>query len=152
VALPAVRRVVALWDSVASNASIGVHFVAMKLRTRFCAVAALLALLGVPGLSCFVTQQPLGADEKECCRQMGSQCASKEMSSSQSCCKSQSQQSVQPYIGSGEHLRIVPVAPVAAFLPVEPTSILLVEASRLTIAQFHSPPLSLSETNSVLRL
>jgi len=147
-----VRGVVAPLDSVASNARIGVHFLAMKLRTRFCAVAALLALLGMPGLSCFVPQQLLGADEKECCRQMGSQCGSKEMSSPQSCCKSPSQQSVQPYIGSGEHLRIVPVATVAAFLPVEPTSILLVEDSRLTIAQFHSPPLSLSETNSVLRL
>ena len=54
----------AIWDSVASNARIGVHFVTMKLRTRLCAVAALLALLGVPGLSCFVPQQLLGADEE----------------------------------------------------------------------------------------
>ena len=82
----------------------------MKLRTRLFAVAALLALLGVPGLSCFVPQQLLGADEKECCRQMGSQCGSKDMSSPQSCCKSPSQQGSQPYIGgSGEHLQVAPV-------------------------------------------
>src|SRR5258706_7257000 len=78
----------------------------MTLRTRLCAVTALLALLGVPGLSCFVPQQLLGADEQECCRQMGSQCGSKEMSSPQSCCKSPSQQSVQPYIGGGERFPI----------------------------------------------
>ena len=144
---------VAIGDSVASNARIGVHFVAMKLGTRFCAVAALLALLGVPGLSCFVPQQLLGADMNECCRQMGSQCGSKEMSSPQSCCKSPSQQSPQPYInGSGEHFQIAPVAVVTAFLPVAPTPILMVADSALTIAQFHSPPLSLSETNSVLRI
>src|SRR5258708_2008751 len=124
----------------------------MTLRTRLCAVTALLALLGVPGLSCFVPQQLLGADEQECCRQMGSKCGSKEMSSPQSCCKSPSQQSVQPYIGSGERSRIVPGATVTAFLPVEPTPILLVADSALTIAQFHPPPLSLSETNSVLRI
>src|ERR1700719_5069609 len=101
----------------------------MKLRPRLFAVAALLALLGVPGLSCFVPQQLLGADEQECCRQMGSQCGSKEMSSPQSCCKSPSQQSVQPYIGSGEHFRIVPAAVVTDFLPVEPTPILVVADS-----------------------
>lgn len=143
----------AIGDSVASNARIGVHFVAMKLGTRFCAVAALLALLGVPGLSCFVPQQLLGADKNECCRQMGSQCGSKEMSSPQSCCKSPSQQSPQPYInGSGEHFQIAPVVVVTAFLPVAPTPILMVADSAVTIAQFHSPPIRLSETNSVLRL
>src|SRR5579864_1642492 len=112
----------------------------MTLRTRLCAVTALLALLGVPGLSCFVPQQLLGADKQECCRQMGSQCGSKEMSSPQSCCKSPSQQSPQPYInGSGEHFRIAPVAVVTAFLPVAPTPLLMVADSALTIAQFHSP-------------
>lgn len=124
----------------------------MALRTRLYAVAALLALLGTPGLSCFVPRQLMGASENECCRQMGSQCGSKEMSSPQSCCKSPSQQSVQPYIGSGEHSRISPAAAVTAFLHVEPTPILVVADSALTIAQFHSPPLSLSETNSVLRI
>jgi hypothetical protein len=143
---------VALLDSVASNARIGVNFVAMKLGTRLYAVAALLALLGVPGLSCFVPQQLLGADKNECCRQMGSQCGSKEMSSPQSCCKSPSQQSAQPYINIGEHSRIAPAAVVTTFLSVEPTPILVVADSALTIAQFHSPPISLSETNSVLRL
>src|SRR5580693_689076 len=124
----------------------------MPLRTRFLAVAALLALLGTPGLSCFVPQQLLGADKQECCRQMGSQCGSKEMSSPQSCCKSPSQQSPQPYLnGNGEHFRIAPVAAVTVFLPVAPTPILLVADSALTIAQFHSPPIGLSETNYVLR-
>jgi len=124
----------------------------MMLRTRFLAVAALLALLGTPGLSCFVPQQLLGASESECCRQMGSQCGSKEMSSPQSCCKSPSQQSAQPYVGGGEHFQIAPAAAVTAFLPVAPTSILLAANSALTIPQFHSPPLSFSEANSVLRV
>src|SRR5579864_4878356 len=102
----------------------------MRLRSKFLAVASLLALLGMPGLSCFVPQV-MGAGENECCRQMGSQCGSKEMSSPQSCCKSPSQQSVQPYIGSGEHSRIVPATVVRAFLPVESTPILLVADSAL---------------------
>ena len=139
-------------DSVASHRWIGVHSVRMTLRTRFWAVAALLALLGTPGLSCFVPQQLLSASEKECCRQMGSQCGSKEMSTPQSCCKSPSQQNAQLYIASGEHFQIAPAGIIAAFLPVEPTPILLVADSALTVAQFHSPPLSPSETNSVLRL
>ena len=139
--------------SVASSGGIGVHSLTVILRTRLCAVTALLALLGVPGLSCFVPQQLLGADQNECCRQMGPQCGSKEMSSPQSCCKSPSQQSAQPYIGgSVEHFRIAPAAVVTAFVPVEPTLILLVSDSALTIAQFHSPPLGLSYTNSVLRI
>src|SRR5580700_12314974 len=105
----------------------------MRLRSKFWAVASLLALLGMPGLSCFVPQL-MGAAENECCRQMGSQCGSKEMSSPQSCCKSPSQQSVQPYIGSGEHLQVAPVAVVTAYLPVAPNPILLVADSALTIA------------------
>jgi hypothetical protein len=140
------------WGSVASSVGIGVNFVRMTSRTRLWTVAALLVLLGTPGLSCFVPQQLLSASENECCRQMGSQCGSKEMSSPQSCCKSPTQQSAQLYIGSGEHFRTAPSAAIAAFLPVAPTTILLDTNSALTIAQFHSPPLSLSEANSVLRI
>ena len=137
--------------SVASRRWIGVHSV--RMRTRFCAVTTLLVLLVMPGLSCFVPQQLLSASENECCRQMGSQCGSKDMSSPQSCCKLPSQQSSQPYInGGGEHFQLAPVTVVTAFLPVAPTPILLVADSALTIAQFHSPPLRVSETNSVLRL
>jgi hypothetical protein len=122
------------------------------MRTRFCAVTTLLVLLVMPGLSCFVPQQLLSASENECCRQMGSQCGSQEMSSRQSCCKSPTQQSAQLYIGSGEHFQIAPAAATAAFLPVAPTGILLDANSVLAIAQFHSPPLSFSEANSVLRI
>jgi hypothetical protein len=122
------------------------------MRTRFCAVTTLLVLLVMPGLSCFVPQQLLSASENECCRQMGSQCGSQEMSSHQSCCKSLAQQSVQLYVGSGEHFQITPASAVTAFLPVAPTSILLAANSALTIPQFHSPPLSFSEANSVLRI
>jgi hypothetical protein len=139
-------------DSVASHRWIGVDFVWMTPRTRFWAVAALLALLGTPGLSCFVPQQLLSASENECCRQMGSQCGSKEMSSPQSCCKSPTQQSAQLYIASGEHFQIAPAGIIAAFLPVAPASILLAAGSALAIPQFHSPPLSFSEANSVLRI
>src|ERR1700682_933101 len=106
----------------------------MTLRSRFWAVAALVALLGTPELSCFVPQQLLSASENECCRQMGPQCGSKEMSSPQSCCKSPTQQGAQLYIGSGEHFRIAPAGAIAAFLPVVPTSILLPTNSALTIA------------------
>jgi hypothetical protein len=122
------------------------------MKTRLCALSALLALLGVPGLSCFVPQQLLGADQEECCRQMGSQCGSKEKSSPQSCCKSSSQQSVQPYIGSVEHSQVAPAAPVAAFFPDQSAPNLQVDDSTSTIMMFHSPPLSLSETISVLRV
>ena len=139
-------------DSVASHRWIGVDFVWMTPRTRFWAVAALLALLGTPGLSCFVPQQLLSASENECCRQMGSQCGSKEMSSPQSCCKSPTQQSAQLYIASGEHFQIAPAGIIAAFLPVAPASILLADGSALTIPQFDSPPISFSEANSVLRI
>jgi hypothetical protein len=83
---------------------------------------------------------------------MGSQCGSKEMSSPQSCCKSPTQQSAQLYIASGEHFQIAPAGIIAAFLPVAPASILLATDSALTIPQFHSPPLSFSEANSVLRI
>ena len=124
----------------------------MTLRTRLSAVAALLALLGTTGLSCFVPQQLMSAGANECCRQMGSRCGSKEMSSPQSCCKLPTQQSAQLYIGSGEHFQIAPATAIAEFLPVAPASILLDDNSILTIAKFHSPPLSSSETNSVLRV
>jgi hypothetical protein len=112
----------------------------------------LLALLGTPGLSCFVPRQLLNAGEQECCRQMGSQCGSKDMPSSQSCCNAPRQQSAQPYVSSSaEHSQIAP-AVVAAFFPVESTPALFVSDSAVTIAQFHSPPLSPSETNSILRV
>jgi hypothetical protein len=55
-------------------------------------------------------------------------------------------------MGGGEHFQIAPAAAVTAFLPVAPTSILLAANSALTIPQFHSPPLSFSEANSVLRV
>jgi len=106
----------------------------------------------MPGLSCFVPHQLLSASENECCRQMVSQCGSQEMSSTQSCCKSPTQQSAQLYIGSGEHFQTAPTAAVSALLPVAPTSIVLAANSTLTIPQFHSPPLSFSEANSVLRI
>ena len=117
-------------------------------RIRLWTVAALLALLGTTGLSCFVPQQLLSASEKECCRQMGSQCGSKEMPSPQSCCKLPT----QLYTDRIEHFQIAPAGAIAASLPVAPASILLNVNSTLTIAKFDSPPLSPSETNSVLRV
>ena len=123
----------------------------MMLRPKLFAVATLLALLGMPGLSCFVPQQLLSAGEKECCRRMGLQCGSKDMSSPQSCCKSPSQQGAQPYIGS-QHFQIAPTAAVIAFLPVRAGILPTASDSTLTLAQFHSPPLRLSETNSILRI
>ena len=124
----------------------------MTPRIRLWAVAALLALLGTTGLSCFVPQQLLSASEKECCRRMGSQCGSKEMSSPQSCCKLPTQQSAQLYINSGERFQMAPAGAIAASLPIAPASILLDVNSTLTIAKVHSPPLGPLETNSVLRV
>jgi hypothetical protein len=124
----------------------------MRMKTRLWAVTTLLALLVAPGLSCFLPRQLLSAAENQCCRKMGLQCGSKEMDSQQSCCKAPSQEGVQPFVGSIEHSRLAPATTVAAFLSVEPSLIRLVVASALTVAQVHSPPLILSETNSVLRV
>src|SRR5260370_30043014 len=65
--------------------------------TRFLAIVALLTIFGTPELSCFVPRQLLNAAESDCCRQMGGQCGSTTMPSSQSCCTSPAQVS-QPYI------------------------------------------------------
>ena len=124
----------------------------MTLRTRLWAVTALLALLGTPGLSCFVPRQLLNASEKECCRQMGSQCGSKEMSSPQSCCKSPNQQGAQPYISSAGHIPLAFGLAGVAILPSAPSQTLLVANLASAARQYHSPPLSLPETTSVLRI
>src|SRR5580704_2469464 len=112
----------------------------MKLRSTFWIVIALLALLGTPSLSCFVPRQLLNADQSDCCRQMGDQCGSNTMPSSQSCCTSPSQVS-QPYIGSVSHPG--PVVSVAlAILPIVTAPLPLVQTGHSRIAEFYSPPLS----------
>jgi hypothetical protein len=128
-----------------------VSFVEMKLRDTLLAVAALLALLGTPTLSCFVPRQLLNADENDCCRQMGDQCGSKTMPSSQSCCTSPSQVS-QPYIGSVNHTGPSSTGVVLAILPISPAPLPLIRDGSPTIAEFHSPPLSPPKANSVLRI
>src|SRR5215472_9620374 len=124
----------------------------MTFRTRYAALALSLALLTMPGLSCFVPGQMLGESQNECCRQMGPRCGSQEMSSPQSCCKTSSQQIVQPYIGSGEHFRIGAAVIVASFVSVDAISSVLVEDAASPSTQFRSPPSGLSETGSVLRI
>ena len=138
-------------DSVAPHKWIGVHFVWMTSRTRFWAVAALLALLGTPSLSCFVPRQLLNAGESDCCRQMGDQCGSETMPSSQSCCESPSQVS-QPYISSVTHPGPSSAGVVLAILPISPVALPCVMSLAPTFVQFHSPPLSPPEANSVLRI
>lgn len=123
----------------------------MTLRTRLWAVTALLALLGTPGLSCLVPRQLLSASESDCCRQMGSQCGSQEMSSPQSCCKSPSQ-NAQPYVSSGAHLRLASAVAVTAVLPVAQTPVPHVVNEASATGRSHSPPISLPESNSVLRI
>src|SRR5580704_19264876 len=93
----------------------------MKLRSTFWIVIALLALLGTPSLSCFVPRQLLNADQSDCCRQMGDQCGSNTMPSSQSCCTSPSQVS-QPYIGSVSHQGPSSAGVVLAILPISPVA------------------------------
>ena len=122
----------------------------MEMKPRFWTLAALLLLLVTPGLSCLV--RPLSAAENECCRQMGSQCGSKEMQSPQSCCKLPRQQTAQPYVSSANHLQIVPAAATAAFLLVQGIPSTLRFDLALRFAQFYSPPLSPPETSSILRI
>src|SRR5580700_2204857 len=113
----------------------------MKPRSTFWVVTVLLALLGTPSLSCFVPRQLLNAGENDCCRQMGDQCGSQTMPSSQSCCTSPSQVS-QPYISSVSHQGPSSAGVVLAILPISPALLPLIRYGSSTIAEFHSPPLS----------
>jgi hypothetical protein len=123
----------------------------MKLRSTFWVVTALLALLGTPSLSCFVPRQLLNANDSDCCRQMGDQCGSSTMPSSQSCCTSPTQVS-QPYISSVSHQGPSSAGIVLATLPIAPALLSLAVNGSPTIAEFHSPPSSPPEANSVLRI
>jgi len=125
------------------------YWLGMKLRSTFWVVTSLLALLGTPSLSCFVPRQLLNADESDCCRQMGDQCGSTKMPSSHSCCESPRQVS-QPYISSVSHQGRSSASVVLAILPIVPALLPLAVNGSPTIAEFHSPPLSPPETNSVL--
>jgi hypothetical protein len=91
----------------------------MKLRSTLWIATALLALLGTPSLSCFVPRQLLNANDSDCCRQMGHQCGSTTMPSSQSCCTSPTQVS-QPYISSASHQGPSSAGVVLAILPIAP--------------------------------
>jgi len=124
----------------------------MKPRSTFWVVTALLALLGTPSLSCFVPRQLLNAGENDCCRQMGDQCGSQTMPSSQSCCESPSQVS-QPYISSVSHTAGPSSAGVVlAILPILQVTLPAIVNLTPAFDEFHSPPLSPPETNSVLRI
>ena len=123
----------------------------MKRGTRFWAVTALVALLGTPALSCLVPRHLFGADENDCCLQMGSQCGSKEMSSPRSCCKAPSQ-GAQPYMSSGARLQLASAVAIAAILPIAGPPIIHVLNAASATGHSHSPPASLPESTSVLRI
>src|SRR5580704_14717061 len=93
----------------------------MVRETRFWVLIGLLTLFGTQGLSCFVPRQLLNAGENDCCRQMGDQCGSQTMPSSQSCCTSPSQVS-QPYISSVSHQGPSSAGVVLAILPISPVA------------------------------
>src|SRR5215469_3225572 len=117
---------------------------------RIWAIAALLSLLGTPGLSCFMPRQIFRVAETDCCRYMGSNCNSKNMPSQQSCCNAPSQHG-QPYLSNGD--RSPSFAMVVVFAVV-PTGLVPFSrgVTRLRFVDFHSPPLSPPDTNSVLRI
>ena len=119
--------------------------------SRFFVVVALLAVFAAPELSCFVPRQLFNAADNDCCRDMGAQCASKTMSSPQSCCQSPSQHA-QPYISASNHSPKTLASTVSAVLPsVSPSVSLTIRVDRRFV-QFHSPPLSPPAASSVLRI
>lgn len=147
--VPRARLLISLF---ASSTAIKVDCVMMALRFRLCAIAALLAVLGGPALTCLVPRQLLSAAENECCRKMAMDCGSKGMPSSHSCCTSPSQQNAQPYVADGYHWQIAPAALTTPFLRVRGISSVSLFDSAFRLRQFHSPPLASSETNSILRI
>ena len=124
---------------------------AMKLRGTFWIAAAFLALIGTPSLSCFVPRQLLNTGENDCCRQMGGQCGSKTMPSSQSCCESPRQVS-QPYISSASHSGPSSTGVVLAVISTSAAPVAPILNLTRTFVQFHSPPLRPPEAISVLRI
>lgn len=115
------------------------------------AVAAMLLLLGTPGLSCFVPRQVFNADANDCCAEMGGQCGAKTMSSPHSCCEAPSQHA-QPYVKCGNHSGPFFAAVVAEV--AQPIGALLPSVLRAvpSFRELHSPPLAQPETNSILRI
>jgi hypothetical protein len=140
--------------SISERDAVGVHSVKMTLRVRCVAAAFSLASLLMPGLSCFVPDQALSAGANECCRQMGPQCGSREMSSPQSCCQAPSQQSAKPYVVVNriENSRLTSAAGIALGSWVASSPALVAEAPVLIVVPFHSPPQALPQTSSVLRI
>ena len=122
----------------------------MKLRSPFFAIAALVALLGTPSLSCFVPRQLLDANDSDCCRHMGDKCGSETMPSSQSCCTAPNQES-QPYIGSVAHPGPAAIA-VVGILPISPALLPPTRNRNSMLAEFYSPPLSPPKANAILRI
>lgn len=137
---------------VASSPAMKVDCFVMALRFRLCAIATLLAVLGGPGLSCLVSWQHFSAADTECCQQMAMECGSKQMPASHACCASPSQQAAQPYVAGGSHLQIALATLTASFLPMHGISSVSLFDSAFRFMQLHSPPLALSETNSILRI
>ena len=123
----------------------------MRLRSRFTALAALLALLGSPALSCVVPQHVFSTGANECCRQMGAQCGSKKSPSPYSCCKSGGQDG-QPYVNSADHSRVVPAVAIVAILLEPANSTFFSANSAVQFEQFPSPHKYKPEKISVLRI
>lgn len=130
----------------------GVECKSVKIGSKFAALMALLALVGMPAMACFVPRQLLNTEEHACCRSMGNECGSKKMPSPQSCCKSVSQDQ-QPYVSSAAiHLQITNAHSVLAVLPPAVHMAPVVELFRAISESDHSPPVSPPETTSILRL
>ena len=129
----------------------GVECKSVKIGSKFAALIALLVLVGMPAMACFVPRQLLNTEEHACCRSMGDQCGSKKMPSPQSCCKSVSQEQ-QVYVSSAADLQISSPHLVLAVLPSAPDTVPAVQHFPSISVSDHSPPLSPPETTSILRI
>lgn len=123
----------------------------MRLRLRLWAGLTLLTLVGAPSLSCFVPSQLLDAANRDCCRLMGSQCASKDMTSPNSCCQAPQKQSAQPYIGA-KHFDLSPsTGTVVLSSSAAPLYLLALGPTEIS-DRYYSPPLSPPAVVAVLRI
>ncbi len=124
----------------------------VKIGSRFATLTALLVLIGMPAMACFVPRQLLNSDEHTCCRNMADQCGSKRMPSPQSCCKFVSQDQ-QPYVSSTAiYLQITNAHSVLALLPPTLHMVPVVELFPAIFVPGHSPPVNPPETSSILRI
>jgi len=117
-----------------------------------CKLAAVILAVSVwvsPVMACMVSDT-LTEAERECCQQMGDDCATSTMPDSHSCCQTTVQQ-VDSYLAnsrfdfSHSHPAVLQVLGMDFHAPAIP-------ADMHSLAQDHSPPVSQPETIAILRI